>query len=483
MVNCPSSADRWCRFKTARLFLNVLLMSIFEKSSELPVSAEEAFAWHCRPGAFQRLAPPWESIELVSSDGVKEGSRAVIRMKVGPFSKKWIAEHHHIIDGRQFQDLQVSGPFAKWDHTHLMEPLSADRCVLTDRIEYRAPLGIFGQIFGGRLIRKKLERTFQYRHDLTINNLKFHSANSEEPAMKIAIGGSTGLVGSSLVSFLTTGGHDVSRLYRSGPSLNDGTSNIVWDPAKGTIDAAALEGMDAVVHLGGHNIAHGRWTDRMKGLIHDSRVNSTTLLAKTLAGLANPPKVFVCASAIGFYGDRGQEVMTEDSEPGPTFLSETCREWEEATAAARDAGIRVVNLRIGVVLSPQGGALNKMLLPFRMGGGGVVGDGKQWMSWVCLDDLPRIILHAIQTESLSGPVNATSPGTVNNREFTKTLGRVLNRPTIIPMPAFVVKLALGEMGSELLLASTKTVSNKLQESGYEFTFPELEPAFRHLLGR
>lgn len=458
-------------------------MPIFEYSSELPVSADEAFAWHCRPGAFQRLAPPWESIELVSSEGVAEGSRAVIRMKLGPISKEWIAEHHDIIPGRQFQDLQVSGPFSKWDHTHRMEPVSAERCTLTDRIEYHAPLGILGRIFGGRLIRRQLERTFQYRHDLTTSDLKFHSTYSEEPAMKIAIGGSTGLVGSSLVSFLTTGGHHVARLYRSGPSLDDGTTNIVWDPANGTIDAAGLEGMDAVVHLGGHNIADGRWTDSMKRQIRDSRVNSTTLLAKSLASLANPPKVFVCASAIGFYGDRGHEDMTEDSEPGPTFLSETCREWEEATAPARDAGIRVVNLRIGVVLSPQGGALKKMLLPFKMGGGGVVGSGQQWMSWVCLDDLPRIILHAIQTESLSGPVNATSPGTVDNREFTKTLGRVLKRPTIIPMPAFVVKLAFGEMGKELLLGSTRTVPNRLNESGYEFAFPELEPALRHLLGR
>lgn len=458
-------------------------MPTFEKSSELPVSAEEAFAWHCRPGAFLRLAPPWESIELLSSDGVAEGSRATIRMKIGPFSEKWIAEHHDIVEGRQFQDLQVSGPFSKWDHTHLMEPALGDRCILTDRIEYRPPLGFLGQMFGGRLIQKQLERTFQYRHAVTTSDLKFHSAYSEEPAMKVAIGGSTGMVGSSLVSFLTTGGHDVARLSRGGPSSNDGTSNIVWDPSKGTIDAAALEGMDAVVHLGGHNIAHGRWTEGMKRLIRDSRVNSATLLSKTLAGLANPPKVFVCASAIGFYGDRGDEIMTEDSEPGLTFLSETCKEWEESTAAARDAGIRVVNLRIGVVLSPQGGALQKMLLPFKMGGGGVVGNGQQWMSWVCLDDLPRIILHAIQTESLSGPVNATAPGVVDNREFTKTLGRVLKRPTIIPMPAFIVKLAFGEMGEELLLGSTRTVPNRLQDSGYEFAYPELEPALRHLLGK
>lgn len=458
-------------------------MPVFEKSSELPVSAGEAFAWHCRSGAFLRLAPPWESIELISSDGVSEGSHATIRMKMGPLSKRWIAEHHDIVPGRQFKDRQVSGPFSSWDHAHVIEPVSENQCILTDRIEYRPPLGILGQLFGGRLIRKQLQRTFQYRHSVTVNDLIFHSAYSEEPAMKVAIGGSTGLVGSSLVSFLTTGGHDVSRLRRGESDSDDGTTNISWNPSQGTIDAAGLEGVDAVVHLGGHNIADGRWTAGMKRLIRDSRVNSTTLLARTLAGLANPPKVFVCASAIGFYGDRGQEIMTEKSDPGPTFLSETCREWEDATSVAQEAGIRVVNLRIGVVLSPQGGALKKMLLPFKMGGGGVVGSGEQWMSWVCLDDLPRIILHVIQTDSLSGPVNATAPGTVTNREFTKTLGRVLNRPTIVPMPAFAVKLAFGEMGEELLLASTRTVPGRLNESGYEFAYPELEPALRHLLGR
>jgi uncharacterized protein (TIGR01777 family) len=458
-------------------------MPIFENSSQLAVSADEAFAWHCRPGAFERLAPPWEMIELLASEGVSEGSRATIRLKLGIFRKKWVAEHGEIIAGRQFQDVQISGPFANWEHTHRMEPLSAKSCVLTDRIDYRPPLGFLGQLFGSRLIRMQLERTFKYRHALTDSDLRFHSAYTEEPAMKIAIGGSTGLVGSALVPFLTTGGHDVARLYRGGPSSDDGTINIDWDPTKGRIDSAGLEGVDAVVHLSGHNIAHGRWTNNMKAKIRDSRVDSTTLLSRTLAGLTNPPKVLVCASAIGFYGDRGQDVMTEDSEPGPSFLSETCRLWEEATAPAREAGIRVVNLRIGVVLSPQGGALQKMLLPFKMGGGGIVGNGKQWWSWVCRDDLPRIILHAIQTESLSGPVNATAPGTVDNREFTKTLGRVLHRPTFAPMPAFVVKLAFGEMGEELLLGSTRTVPNRLQESGYEFAFPELEPALRHLLGR
>ncbi|MDA1165233.1 MAG: TIGR01777 family oxidoreductase [Planctomycetota bacterium] len=458
-------------------------MPVFEQSSELPVSADEAFAWHCRPGAFQRLAPPWETIELISSEGVAEGSQATIRMKLGPIPKMWIAEHHGIIPGRQFQDIQLAGPFAKWEHTHRMEPVSAGACRLSDRIEHQLPLGILGEIFGGRLIGQQLERTFRYRHALTASDLKFHAAYSREPAMKIAVGGSTGLVGSALIPFLTTGGHEVARLTRGGKSVDDGTTSIDWDPSQGRIDAAGIEGCDAVVHLGGHNIAHGRWTTGMKRLIRDSRVNSTSLLCRTLAGLANPPRVLVCASAIGFYGDRGQDVMTENSEPGPSFLSKTCVEWEQATAPARDAGVRVVNLRIGVVLSPQGGALQKMLLPFKLGGGGIVGNGKQWWSWVSIEDLPRIILHGIQTESLSGPVNATSPGAVDNREFTKTLGRVLRRPTLIPMPAFVVKLAFGEMGEELLLGSTRVVPERLIDSGYEYAFPELEPALRHLLGR
>ncbi len=463
-------------------------MPVFEKSTELPVSAEVAFDWHCRPGAFERLAPPWESIELLSTDGVVDGGIARLRMKVGPLSKLWVAEHDRIEPGRSFRDVQLAGPFARWEHTHSLEPVSDDRCVLTDRIEYRAPLGFVGELFGGSLIRRSIERTFAYRHRMTERDLRFHSAAQEKPAMKIAIGGSTGMVGTELVSFLTTGGHDVVRLTRGaksagGDPADNASGTVDWDPAAGTIDAAGLEGCDAVVHLGGHNIAHGRWTDRMKRLIRDSRVDSTTLLTRTLAGMKNPPKVFVCASAIGFYGDRGPDLMTEDSSPGSSFLSRTCVEWEEATQAARDAGIRVVNLRIGVVLSPKGGALKKMLTPFKLGGGGVVGDGRQWMSWIALDELPRIILHCLQTDSLNGPVNAVAPGKVDNRAFTKTFGRVLRRPTIFPLPAFIVRTVFGEMGEELLLGSTNVEPTRLKASGFEFAFPELEPALRHLLGR
>lgn len=459
-------------------------MPVFEQSSEIPVSAESLYAWHARPGAFGRLAPPWESVELVESAPLEEASRASFRMCIGPFRKLWVAEHCGISPGREFRDIQIRGPFARWEHTHRMEPLGPDRCRLTDRIEYALPLGFPGELLAGQLIRQRLERSFQFRHEVTRRDLMFHETFRESTPMKIAIGGSTGLVGSALVPFLTTGGHDVVRLIRSGNAPPDGSRTVAWNPAAGELDAAGLEGCDAIVHLGGHNIASGRWSRRMKTRLRDSRVNSTDLLARTLASMSNPPKVFVCASAIGFYGgDRGDEVLTEDSAPGDKYISDLCQDWENAVAPARDAGIRVINLRTGVVLSPQGGALHKMLLPFKMGGGGIVGNGRQWWSWVSIEDLPRIILHCLQTDSLSGPVNAVAPGAVDNRAFTKTLGRVLRRPTVIPLPAFAVRLLFGEMGQELMLGSTRVEPTRLAESGYEFAFRDLEAALRSVLGR
>ncbi len=455
-------------------------MPVVEKSSEIPASARQLFEWHCRPGAFERLAPPWEQIELVSSEGVQDGSRAEILLKAGPTRRRWIAEHSNIQPGRQFVDTQIKGPFASWVHVHLMKPVSDEACVLTDRVNYSPPLRFVGQLLAGWYIHRQLERTFAYRHEVTKQDLKFHRTYSESRLMKIALGGSTGLVGSALVPFLTTGGHEVVRLTRSGRGADE--NSVEWNPAEGAIDVAGLEGCEAVVHLGGKNIAC-RWSGSTKEILKNSRVESTALLSRTLAEMQNPPRVFVCASAIGFYGHRGDDVMTEDSPPGPRFISDLCQSWENATAPAREAGIRVVNLRIGVVLSPQGGALKKMLLPFKLGGGGIVGSGKQHWSWIALDDLIRAILHCIQTESLSGPVNATSPQVVTNREFTKTLGKVLRRPTIFPMPAFVVKTVFGEMGEELMLASTRCDSTKLVGSGFEFSCENLEAAFQHLLGR
>lgn len=295
--------------------------------------------------------------------------------------------------------------------------------------------------------------------------------------MNVLISGSTGLIGSRLVSFLTPSGNQVVRLVR-GEAKTDG--EVSWNPETGEIDASKLEEIDAVVHLAGENIA-GRWSNEKKRKIRDSRVIGTRLLAETIVKLKSPPRVFACASAIGYYGDHGDEVLTEQSAPGDDFLAGVCREWEAATKPASDKGVRVINLRFGVVLSRRGGALAKMLLPFKLGAGGIVGDGKQYWSWIALDDVVGAIGHALKTDALQGPVNVVAPNPVTNREFTKTLGNVLHRPTIFPMPAFAARLAFGEMADALLLASQRVDSKKLVDSGYAFRLPDLEGALRSIL--
>ncbi|MEE9235496.1 MAG: TIGR01777 family oxidoreductase [Candidatus Acidoferrales bacterium] len=296
--------------------------------------------------------------------------------------------------------------------------------------------------------------------------------------MKIGVSGSTGLVGSALVPFLTTSGHQVVRLVRSKPNPGE----VYWSPGEGRLDASGLEGLEAVVHLAGENIT-GRWTPAKKARIRESRVQGTQLLAGTLAELAQPPKVLVCASAIGYYGDRGEEVLQEASPPGSNFLAEVCQAWEAASQPAAQKGIRVVKLRIGVVLSPRGGALGQMLLPFKLGVGGKIGSGRQYLSWIAIDDLVGVIHHALTTDSLQGPVNTVAPQAVTNLEFTKTLGRVLGRPTLFPLPAFAARWAFGQMADELLLASARVEPARLKASGYVFRTPDLEGALRHLLGK
>lgn len=299
--------------------------------------------------------------------------------------------------------------------------------------------------------------------------------------MKILVTGSSGLVGSALVPFLTAGGHSVTRLVRSKRGVWEG--GAFWNPEMGSIDAGALEGLDAAVHLAGESIAAGRWTAAKKARIRESRVKGTRLLAETLARLNRPPKVLVSASAVGYYGSRGEDPLSEESSPGSGFLAEVCREWEAATAAAAEAGIRVVCLRSGIILSPAGGALQRLLLPFRLGVGGRAGSGRQFMSWVALDDVVGAIHHALITEGLQGPVNAVSPKPVRNSEFSKVLGRVLRRRTALLLPGFAMRLALGQMADELLLTSQRIEPARLLSSGYQFRFPELEGALRHLLGK
>ncbi len=300
--------------------------------------------------------------------------------------------------------------------------------------------------------------------------------------MKILVTGSSGLIGSALVPSLTAGGHSVIRLVRSQPGPPAPPGYWVWDPERGDLLSQGSETPDAVVHLAGENIAAGRWSERQKAKIYDSRVRGTRALCEVMGRWSPPPRVLVCASAIGYYGDRGEEILTEASPAGSSFLADVCREWEAATQPTAETGIRVVNLRTGIVLCVAGGALARMLTPFKLGAGGVVGSGRQYMSWITLDDVVGAICFALTQESLRGPLNLVAPNPVTNREFTRTLGRVLSRPTLLPLPAFAARLALGEMADALLLASQRVQPARLLASGFTFRYENLEGALRHVLG-
>ncbi len=468
----------------------------FTARVRLPVSADEAYAWHARPGAFQRLSPPWQHVEVIEQGaGLSAGTRVVMRLRAGPLRKRWVAVHGACVPGREFRDSAERGPFAHWEHVHRFEPDGPDACWLTDRVQYALPMSLLTQPLLGAFARGELARLFRYRHDTTRADLAAHAAHAEHLGgrpMRVLVSGASGLVGRQLVAFLSTGGHEVVRLQRSGAHGTGGAvgespvagapSSVAWEPASGAIDREALEGLDAVVHLAGENIAARRWNPAHKEAVRSSRVGPTAALARALGSLRRKPAAFLCASAIGYYGDRGDELLTERSEAGAGFLPEVCEAWESATAPAAAAGIRTVNLRIGTVLSPQGGALGKLLLPFRLGGGGPIGSGRQWWSWISLDDLVGAMHHALFTDSLSGPCNAVSPQPLPNADFARALGAVLHRPALLPLPAPVARKLVGEMADALLLSSTRVVPIALLGSDYAFRHAELRNALRHMLG-
>lgn len=296
--------------------------------------------------------------------------------------------------------------------------------------------------------------------------------------MKILISGSHGLIGKNLIPSLTRDGHEVVRLVRRAPAAG---AEVEWHPDQGRIDAQHLEGVDVVIHLAGENIGTGRWTEAKKRAIIESRVKGTSLLSETVARLSQPPKVFLNASAIGYYGDRGDELLTEKSNAGQGFLPTVCIEWEKAARPAAEKGIRTVYMRFGIILDPNEGALSRMLTPFRLGVGGKVADGRQWMSWIALGDVINGIKFLIEDQTINGPVNLVTPNPVTNAEFTKTLGRVLSRPTIFPVPAFVARLAFGEMGDALLLSSQRVEPSVLKDRNFQFQWPALEAALKNLL--
>lgn len=442
----------------------------------MPVSAEALFAWHERPGAFERLTPGFMPARVLArSGGITDGSRVTLGVPVGPVTTTWEMEHVGYVKGREFRDVQLRGPFAHWEHIHRMEPQPDGTSVLDDRITYALPLPPLGDVVAGWFTREKLERLMAWRHALTRLDLERHARFAQQPRLRIAVTGASGFLGTALCAFLTTGGHTVLRIGRGA------NNDVQWDPARGTLDAAALEGVDAVIHLAGASVAE-RWTPEHKRAIRESRVQSTRLLARAIAGLARKPRVLLSGSAIGIYGSRASEVLDETSPVGRDFLAEIGLEWEAETQMAAEAGVRVVHLRTGIVLNPGGGALAKMVTPFLAGVGGKLGDGTQWMSWISREDWIGAVHHALFTESLRGPVNVVGPEPVTAATFAATLARVLRRPNLFPVPAFALKTLFGEMAEGTILASQRVMPVGLERSGYKFVHRSLATALRFELG-
>jgi|TARA_B110000116_G_scaffold226769_1_gene207352 uncharacterized protein (TIGR01777 family) len=456
----------------------------YNHSTTVEADIESTFAWFEHEGSFRRLMPPWEVAEEVRADeSLEVGSQRVFRFPMGPFKMTWVAEHTAYNPPHHFADTMVKGPFWSWNHNHDLKQINGTTTV-EDEVTYQVPFGPLGNLadrfLGGMLVKSRLTRMFRARELRLQRDLEQHAKFSHLPRKRILVAGSSGMIGTQLVAFLDTGGHEIWRLVRRQPK--EGANEISWDPNRGELEVSDLEGFDVVIHLGGEGIGDKRWNKKRKLAIRDSRVNSTKLLAETIASLDNRPEAFVLASAIGWYGDRGDQELDESSSQGEGYLPDVCTEWEASASAVEAAGIRTCYLRSGIVLAATGGALGKMLMPFKFGAGGPIGGGKQWMSWISLDDEIYATHHLIMNSESSGAYNLTSPYPVRQQRFAKLLGQVLRRPAFAPLPKFVVKMIFGEMGERLTLDSQRILPNRLIDENYDFVHYDLKLALRDSLG-
>ncbi len=453
----------------------------FEHKTSVDSNIEDTFAWHERKGSFRRLMPPWEVAEEVRADDtLEDGAQRIFRFPMGPMKMKWVAQHSKYNPPHSFEDDMLKGPFKSWHHKHEFKQNEDGTSFVHDQVSYKLPMGFLGKLVAGRIVRKRIERMFYAREIRLERDLKRHSDFAHLPRKKILVAGSSGLIGRQLVAFLDTGGHEVWRLVRREPKK--GENELKWLPSKGELNPKDLEGFDTIIHLGGAGIGDKRWSKKRMKLIEDSRVISTNLLASTIAKLKNKPEAFIMASAVGWYGNRGDEILTENSTSGEGFLPTICKNWENASKPAQDSGVRSIHLRTGIVLDATGGALGKMLLPAKLGGGGPIGRGKQWYSWISMDDQIYSINHLMMKQECQGVYNLGSPNPVQQKKFAKVLGKVLRRPAFIPTPPFAIWFLFGKMGVALTTESTKIIPERLIDSGYVFQHPELELALRDSLG-
>jgi uncharacterized protein len=451
-------------------------MPVATFSTTLPVSSTDAFAWHARAGAFDRLTPPWlrlraeQQLAPGATSIIENGGLVQLTFQQFPWIS-WLAEHHGYQPPHQFIDRQKTGPFRSYEHTHRFAP-RADGCELTDQITYE-----HGLLTGLRssAIARDFQRTFAFRHERTIWDLRRHHAAALSP-QRILLTGASGLIGTQLRAFLSTGGHHVSTIGRGK------SATYQWDMKQNIFPEAALQNCDAVIHLAGENIAQ-RWSARNLDNIYHSRIHSTAMLAERLSKMPSPPKTLIIASGIGYYGTHDDDgERDETAAPGHDIPADICQKWEAAAEPARARGIRVVHVRLGMVISQRGGALQKMLPAFRAGAGGPIGSGQQWQSWIHLDDAIDIFHRALWDNSLSGIINAVAPETLRQKSFAQQLGQALRRPAFMPLPGFAVAALFGQMGRTLLLAGTRVKPARLQTLGHTWRFPTFAQALATELG-
>lgn len=456
-------------------------MTIYQHSSLMPgATAAELFAYHAAPGALDRLLPPNSGVSIRRRAPLADGSEVELAVPLGPFKRRWIARHSEVVAPDGFVDEQVSGPFTAWHHRHRFMPTEGGATLL-DEVTYTPPGGKLAGLVNG-FVASQLQRTFHWRHERTRRDLERQRAVATQPRLTVGVSGATGLVAGELIPFLTTAGHVVKAFSRANSAQKPASSVIAWDPARGQIDDAALSGCDAVVHLAGASVAQ-RWTASSMADIRDSRRSGTRLVAEAVARQAGRVKTLIIASGVNGYPSSDLEQDEDSPITGSGFLAEVVREWEAAAEPARAAGVRVVHLRIGMVLSPKGGGLAQLLTPATWGLGGPVGGGEQWLSWIDLDDLVGLIHHALHDPQMEGPVNAVSPQPVRQGHFAEVLGEVLSRPAFAPFPRCAVRLLLGQMGEELLLSSIRVVPRRALMRRFAFCSPDLATALRFQLAR
>ena len=451
---------------------------IYRREHPIPHDAETAFDWHGREGAIERLLPPWQNVRVVETTGgiADPGSEVELETAFGPIRQRLRARHIDYRAGRLFSDELVKGPFPRWVHVHAVEP-EGEAARLVDTVDFELPFGLIGRL-ASPLALRELERMFAFRQGRVADDLGRHARCAHRPRIRVGVTGQSGLIGSRLAAYLRTGGHEVVPLVRRPAKRNE----ISWDPAAGILDPADLEGLDAIVHLAGESVS-GRWTAKRKQAILESRLDGIRLLRTAMSASTDGPRILLAASAIGWYGaDRGDEELDETSAARGGFLAGVCRAAEDELWKASADGIRTIPMRLGIVLHPQGGALRRLLPAARLGLGGPVGSGRGWWSWIDLEDVLGAVEHLLHSD-LEGPVNVVSPAPVQQREFARTLGRALWRPSFMQLPAVAVRPMFGEMGREVLLASQRVRPTRLDEDGFSFLQPELENSLRAMLGR